>query len=194
MNARVGPADFYADGEWNLVCSMCGRKMKSGDAVKNWQGMWRHRRCNDVRQPQDFVRVLKDDQTVPFSQPPSDVYVQININIPIQVSPNAIDGVAGVLLNENGTAILNEDGMALMTESFYANVLIPEYTEVQSINWTWQSGGNQILIRTPANPLTQLVLDGNIVGGQKYTGVLLCTVTSVQGGVGTGTCNVSITA
>jgi hypothetical protein len=192
MNARVGPADYYAPGEWNLVCSICGRKMKSGDAVKNWQGMWRHRRCNNPRQPQDFVRVLPDDQTVPFSQPPTDSYVQISINLPIFVQPQETS--TQVLLSENNQALLNENGTALLAEEIIAQVLIPGWIDIQSINWTWQSGGNQINIVSPTEPVTQLTLSGNIVHGDNYSGVLLCTVNSTEGGIGTGTCNISITA
>lgn len=194
MNARVGPADFYAPGEWNLICSICGRKMKSGEAVKNWQGMWRHRRCNDTRQPQDFVRVLPDKETVPFAQPPADSYVQINIVLPIQIIPNALNGIAGVLMNEDGSAILNEDGTALMTEEFYAQANIPSWIDIKTIAWTWQSGGANIVIGSPTNALTPLYLNGNLVSGHQYTGALLCTVNSNEGGVGTGICNVAITA
>lgn len=193
MNARVGPADYYAEGEWNLVCSICGRKMKSGDAVKNWQGMWRHRRCNDIRQPQDFVRVLPDDQTVPFSQPPAIEYLQISLNLPIQVQPQG--AATQVLLSENNEALLNEDGTALLAENIYAQVLFqPQLDVTYTVDWTWQAGGNQIKIASPNAVLTYLYLTGNIVHGNNYTGILLCTVNSSLGAVGTGTCNVSITA
>lgn len=100
MSARVGPADYYADGEWNLVCSMCGRKMKSHEAIKNWQGMWRHVRCNEPRQVQDFVRAVPDDQTVPFSQPPAINYIQIRTFV--------YDSDGNVVLDSNGQPVWDE--------------------------------------------------------------------------------------
>jgi hypothetical protein len=72
----VGRADYYAPGDWNAVCSMCGRKRKASQLVKNWQGMWRCREHNEARHPQDFVRSIPDDQSVPWSQPPTDIDVQ----------------------------------------------------------------------------------------------------------------------
>jgi hypothetical protein len=64
----MGENDYYAPGDWNVACSMCGRKMKASQMVKNWQGMYRCVKCNEPRHPQDFVRAVQDVQTVPFSQ------------------------------------------------------------------------------------------------------------------------------
>lgn len=70
-----GRADFLQLGEWNVACSMCGRKRKSSEVVKNWQGDWRCPEHNEQRHPQDFVRAVPDDQSVPFAQPETDVFV-----------------------------------------------------------------------------------------------------------------------
>lgn len=67
-----GRADFYAPGEWNIVCYQCGRKRKSSQIVKNWQGFYVCPEHNEPRQPQDFVRSIPDVQTVPFAQPMPD--------------------------------------------------------------------------------------------------------------------------
>lgn len=72
-----GPADQLQLGTWNIACSMCGRKLKASEAVRNWQGMWRCPRHNEARHPQDFVRGVQDVQTVPFAQPQLDDNVQI---------------------------------------------------------------------------------------------------------------------
>lgn len=44
---------------------------------KNWQGLYRCPEHNDIRQPQDFVRGVKDDISVPWAQVPQRVFVQI---------------------------------------------------------------------------------------------------------------------
>lgn len=64
----MGEADYLALGDWNINCSMCGRKMKASEAVKNWQGQWRCPKDNEPRQPQDYVRGVPENQTPPFTQ------------------------------------------------------------------------------------------------------------------------------
>jgi hypothetical protein len=68
-----GRADYLLVGDWNAVCSMCGRKRKASTLVKNWQGLWRCPEHNEPRQPQDFVRGVQDIQTPPWNQPQIDV-------------------------------------------------------------------------------------------------------------------------
>lgn len=64
-----GRADYYEPGDWNVACSMCGRKRKASELVRNWQGLWRCPIHNEPRQPQDFVANVKDVMTVAFDQP-----------------------------------------------------------------------------------------------------------------------------
>lgn len=72
-----GRADYLKLGDFNAVCSMCGRKRKASTMVKNWQGMYRCPEHNEARHPQDFVRGVQDVQTVPWAQPPLDYDIQI---------------------------------------------------------------------------------------------------------------------
>lgn len=67
--------DYYRLGDWNVTCSMCGRKRKASEMQKNWQGMWRCPQHNEPRHPQDFVRAVPDIQTPPFVQPPADITI-----------------------------------------------------------------------------------------------------------------------
>lgn len=75
--SNMGRADYLKLGDWNVVCSMCGRKMKASMMVKNWQGFWRCPEHNEVRQPQDFVRGIADKQNPPWVQPDQDIDIQI---------------------------------------------------------------------------------------------------------------------
>lgn len=70
-----GRADYLELGDWNASCSMCGRKRKASQLVRNWQGLYRCPEHNEIRQPQDFVRNVKDVMSVPWSQPQEDTYV-----------------------------------------------------------------------------------------------------------------------
>ena len=71
----VGQADYWAPGDWNAVCSMCGRKRKASQMTRNWQGLYRCFVHNEPRQPQDFVRAVPDIMAVPWSQPPVEQFV-----------------------------------------------------------------------------------------------------------------------
>lgn len=62
-------ADHLELGDWNARCSMCGKKFKASQLSKNWQGMYRCDKCQEPRHPQDFVRSVPDDQSVPWAQP-----------------------------------------------------------------------------------------------------------------------------
>lgn len=83
-----GRADFLELGDWNAACSMCGRKRKASQLVKNWQGMWRCAEHNETRQPQDFVRGIPDIQTPPWTQPEADTFTPVCF-------PNGISAVPG---------------------------------------------------------------------------------------------------
>jgi hypothetical protein len=72
-----GPADYLELGDWNATCSMCGAKEKASKMVRNWQGLYRHPRCNEPRQPQDFVRGVQDIQTPPWAQPQRDINIGV---------------------------------------------------------------------------------------------------------------------
>lgn len=65
----MGKADYLAEGDWNAMCSRCGKKFKASMLRKHWQGLWRCPTCWEPRQPQDFIRALPDVQTPPWVQP-----------------------------------------------------------------------------------------------------------------------------
>src|ERR1035437_9129791 len=109
-----GPADYLELGDWNVACSMCGRKKKASTMVKNWQGLWRCPQHNEPRHPQEYVRAVPDIQTPPWTQPePADVFVDM---------PDVIVTEAYVLVGDDtfaadmAFAIATETGLPLLTE------------------------------------------------------------------------------
>lgn len=74
---QKGQADYLDLGNYNAVCSMCGKKRKATTLERNWQGLYRCPEHNEPRQPQDFVRNVKDDTSVPWAQLPEGVFVMI---------------------------------------------------------------------------------------------------------------------
>lgn len=69
----MGRADYYKPGDWNAECSMCGHKFKAGELIRHWQGEMRCKKCWETRHPQDFVKSIPDNPTVPFVQKYADI-------------------------------------------------------------------------------------------------------------------------
>lgn len=65
----MGGKNYYAPGQWKFVCDLCGADNKSGDGRKTWDGFWVCSYHKEVRNPQDYLRGVKDDQHVPWSRP-----------------------------------------------------------------------------------------------------------------------------
>lgn len=125
--------DQFVPGDWNINCSMCGLKMKAGDAVQNWQGTWRHIRCDEPRHPQDFVHSIGGpEMVIPFAQKLTEFDINIcTFNGLSAIAGYAIAGcsIAGRTLidpdSDLPSAMTNlltaEDGTYLVTE----NGLVP---------------------------------------------------------------------
>jgi hypothetical protein len=64
----MSQSDYYADGQWNFFCDLCGRKAKSSDGVKTWDNFYVCSYHKEARNPQDFVRGIKDNQSTAWSR------------------------------------------------------------------------------------------------------------------------------
>lgn len=60
---------YYAKGQWNALCDRCGSQYKSGQLKKEWNGLMVCKECYEPRHPQDFVKGVKDDQSVEWTRP-----------------------------------------------------------------------------------------------------------------------------
>lgn len=90
-----GQADFLELGDWNAVCAQCNRKRKASTMRQLPAGVpgagmfvcfpehW------DARHPQEFVRAVPDNMTVPWAQPPSPSYTAF-------CTPNGQSAVPGM--------------------------------------------------------------------------------------------------
>lgn len=72
-----GRADYLELGDYNAVCYECGRKRKASTLLKHWQGYYVCPEHWEMRHPQDFVRSVRDDMTVPWQQPPEDTFIEV---------------------------------------------------------------------------------------------------------------------
>ena len=96
----MGRADYLKMGEWNSICDLCGFKFKSSELRKRWDGLMADKLCYELRHPQDFLRVPREDISVPWARP--------------QGENTFIEGNG--LLTQASAQITTEDGDAISTE------------------------------------------------------------------------------
>ena len=79
MSNLKGSADYLEFGKWNCICQRCGVKFKNDEVEKEWTGLIVcKKKCFETRHPQDFVRALPDDTSIPYSSPPpTDIDVSV---------------------------------------------------------------------------------------------------------------------
>lgn len=60
----MGRADFLKIGDWNVICQRTGIKAKRSQCRQEWNGLIVLRESFEERHPQDFLRSIRDDQSV----------------------------------------------------------------------------------------------------------------------------------
>ena len=59
---------YYAKGQHNAICDRCGFEYKSSQLKKEWTNLMVCRDCWEPRHEQDFVKGVKDDQSVSWTR------------------------------------------------------------------------------------------------------------------------------
>ena len=65
----MGRADFYSDGDHNMLCDKCGIKYKRSDLRETWDHQWVCFYDWEERQPQDLLRAIPDNQSIEDPRP-----------------------------------------------------------------------------------------------------------------------------
>jgi hypothetical protein len=67
----MGHADYLRNGDYNAICDRCGCKFKFSQLKLEWDGLYvcTANGCWEPRQPQDYVKGVRDDMAVPVSRP-----------------------------------------------------------------------------------------------------------------------------
>jgi hypothetical protein len=76
---------IWISGQWNVICDQCGVQRKSDQVTKRWDGYIVCKTsvrpgCFEFRHPQDFVRSIPDNTSVPFTRPnpATDTFVDVD--------------------------------------------------------------------------------------------------------------------
>lgn len=176
-----GRADFFAPGDWNIACSMCGRKRKASYMVRNWQGLYRCPEHNEPRQPQDFARGVKDIMTVPWAQLETDNFTSTPGVLPITLSSANLALQPQQLFTLSGLGLVTLDGRPLVVTQATATIasigiVVPAWVVPRTILWQFISGGVGITLSSTSAPWITLTANSTPVSG-----VLQCTVSNIQG-------------
>lgn len=76
----MGQADFLRVGDYNALCDVCGRKFKFSRLRQKWDNTWACEQDWEPRQPQDYLRGIPDNMSVPLSRPdPPNLFIQDEI-------------------------------------------------------------------------------------------------------------------
>lgn len=69
---------YYKAGSWNIICQVCGRKFKSDEVKKRWDGLIVCNADFENRHILDFIKVREDDPAVPYVAPePTDHFIYL---------------------------------------------------------------------------------------------------------------------
>lgn len=180
-----GAADYWSPGDWNIICSICGTKMKFSQAVQNWQGQWRHPRCNEPRHPQDFVHAINSQEmAIPSPQKMGEAYIPFNPQFFAKAVPASVSGPAfsPEMATQTGSIMETQGGVPMELENtgtvttLAVTIMFPDWVDLQSVQWSWASGGGGIAINSPTSPITSFT--GGMAG---LNGVAQCLLTSTLG-------------
>lgn len=69
---------YFLKGSWNVICDRCGKKYKAFQLRKEWTGLFVCDNCWEPRHPQDFIRIPKEDMSVPYVRPPQEHFVGLS--------------------------------------------------------------------------------------------------------------------
>lgn len=88
-------------GDWNAICDVCGQKYKASQLYKRWDGLMVCKEDWEVRHPQDFIKPIKERNSVPWTRPrPEDIQIYL-------CSLYGVNAVSGV--GTSGCAISGKD-------------------------------------------------------------------------------------
>lgn len=72
----------YTSGDWLAICDSCGKQFKASSLRKRWDGLMVCEGDWEERHPQDFVRGVPDNMSVPWARDePEDTFVPIHYTL-----------------------------------------------------------------------------------------------------------------
>lgn len=99
----------YIKGDWKAICDVCGFLYRASQLKKRWDGYWVCEADYETRHPQDFLRSVRDDQSVPWTRPePTNTFVT-STYCPLGQSAKAGVAVVGCALVGSSAANISDN-------------------------------------------------------------------------------------
>jgi hypothetical protein len=64
-----GPNNFFRIGDWKAQCDECARIRHASEMFLRWDNCYVCQQCWEIRNPQDFVKGVPDNQAPPWTRP-----------------------------------------------------------------------------------------------------------------------------
>ncbi len=68
--------NYFQPHTWNAECARCGFEFKAANLKKEWEGFHVCEKCYERRHPGELFRYRPKEHKVPWTQPPSDMFVE----------------------------------------------------------------------------------------------------------------------
>lgn len=73
MSQGGNSGNHYRSGDWLAACDICGFRFYASQLKKNWKGEYVCEADFELRHPQEFIRVPKEDVSVPWVRDETDI-------------------------------------------------------------------------------------------------------------------------
>lgn len=137
-------ASYYKKGDWNAICAVCGFQRKSSEMKLRWDGVYVCRQDWEIRQPQDFVRGMPEEEPLPWTQPEAPDSFNGPITAPLT---NIVVGTPTIFVNSTPQTVGVNYTIALPQGVI---TFITQYSPGALISWSgvWLDNASQQITYT----------------------------------------------
>jgi hypothetical protein len=158
MEEKLADDKHYVGGEWYRICDRTGFKIRDNRTRKEWTGLIVRDQSWEIRQPQDTVRGVMDEQSVDDPRPRSlDVFqgpLSTNLTAYCPLGTTVLPLVTSLRMQAGDILYVMND---LYTNSIVTITSVPNTTSVivaaPGLSWHAASGNDVVDVSavSPAN-------------------------------------------
>lgn len=149
----------YVHGDWNAICDRCGFEFKASKLREEWNGLMVCSQCWEPRHPQDFLRGVPDDPSVPWTRPDTDA------------DTSATDVAGNSISTVNSITLLDDETYSYVYGTDHP--IVEYYTEVTGArtfgisNTGTEKNGNRVIVYRTAGGAGTVTVNAIEGGGLK---------------------------
>jgi hypothetical protein len=156
----------YVPGDFYRICDLTGFKIRANRTKKQWNNYIVREQSFELRQPQDFVRGVRDDQTVPEPRPRQvNVFIQNQTTLVTPPSDFDSDDTGQQPDYSPGDSLIAVDNISIFAVGDTVSVVQDDGTQLIALASMISTLASVI---TLSKPLTWFASNGNIVFDLTY--------------------------